>query len=177
MDIRLKIQVEAMRDTLTIRYALQDTGESPLYVVDAMLAREPNGQLGDRLPHVDISRLEDEVCGVFVRLWPRDPTVASTGPPITYAHKLRGGDVHTGAILLPVPVRTTRPRWTGKEKQVVCKRVRLELGIVPDSPKLEAKEFDAGGHKVYSLNSYAWDMQTVVAAESGEVNLAVVVPE
>jgi hypothetical protein len=175
-NARLKIQIEPAADSIALRYAVQNTGTSLFYVVDAIPGQDETGKLIVKGPHVDTTFESPDICAVFVRLWPLDPTASTAAPPTAFGHRVMPNAVHSGTILLPAPVRTNRPRWNGPEKRSECNRLRFELGLVPESADLRVGEMDIDGKKLYSLSVAAWRTQVVISALEERLRIPVIVP-
>jgi hypothetical protein len=160
-SVEMKATFHVQPDRVEVDFVVTNAGPTNIYLTDFDFDSDTNGSRLrlDRLP----VHYEPPNTAVLVsRLLPLNPNAKLLQPPAAYATKVAPGETYRTSLSAPIPLRIQGARQ--QEPDVECTRIRVELGVIPESPDLDPKPMTIAGK--FRLGTPAWKHQKVLAVET-----------
>ncbi len=182
-DIDLKATIKTSDKRIEIHFEITNSKPVDIYVTDFSVVVRPEGpKLRRDHLRVSFDPPDTAVLSSYLSALPENTTWVT--PPVAYTTKVASGDTYRNIVSAARPLRTpdAKPRFgpegepiTEGEHEIVCNKVRFELGVIIHSPELYSRQFNLLDMDIHELNMAAWKHQVVISVEADKINVPVIV--
>jgi hypothetical protein len=164
-QVSLSAELSVTPRQLEIKHTAKNAGAQEVYLADVQFFPDSGGfRLGSAVPVVE--RAAEELVVLSRKLSPWPPGTTWTTPPRVYASRLGRGESKRKVIFLALPLPTAGLAPPRNPREIVCRRARFVLGVIPSDPALDPPKEVFDGRTVWSLSAAALGHQQEVAVES-----------
>ncbi|WP_437626169.1 hypothetical protein [Sorangium sp. So ce1151] len=175
-DVTLRVRFEFEKERLNVHLAVSNGGTSSVFLTDFVLDPKTGTARTDSL-WVDF--IAPRTAVLWSHLTPLDPNVAWSQPPSAYVTKVSPGETYRSVMSAPIPLRLSAYRRGGPNGEpntaldpvIDCSQLRFDLGVISDSPELDARRLEIKGKVVHEVLAAAWRHQKIISVEALNVQV------
>jgi len=173
--VELKATFHTSKERVVVDFEVTNSGHASVYLTDVTLDPKTGGLKPDALW---VDYVAPDTAVLWSHLVKLDPTRTWAHPPSAYVTRVAPGETYKNTVGAPAPLRVqgVQPQvgpngepngWLGTV--VECARIRFDLGVISDSPELDAQAMTVAGKAMYKLGPAAFRHQKVVSVETHDL--------
>lgn len=178
--VELKATFHTTNERVVVDFVVTNSGHANVYLTDVTLDPKTGGPKTDSLW---VNYLPPDAAVLWSHLTPLDPTQSWAQPPSAYVTRVAPGETYKSTLAAPAPLRVhgvqpqagpngERDGWAGTV--VECSRIQFDLGVISDSPELDAQAMTVAGKAMYRVGPAAFRHQRVVSVQTTDLSVPLI---